>query len=210
MNRGLIRDNVRANLADAAITYYADPEINESIQDAYDEIVAKTMCHIKSVTYNWSVLNGNYIDFITDFGLTDYLGTYAIFNQQTNWWLRDDLSLRDLDRVRRDWEMWRGQPQFWIPHSLRFIIIAPINLPGSGQFTLWYYAIAPALVNDTSTPVIAADQHQLLEWYSTADLLESAEEIGKAGDIWTSYEVNLMEYKERCHNIAKTDLLLRI
>src|SRR5438093_12432235 len=87
MTRGQIRDNVRVNLSDVGITFYTDQEINESIQDAYNEIVAKTLCNIKSVTYPWSSVSGNYIDFVSDFALVDYIGTYAIFNNLTNWWL---------------------------------------------------------------------------------------------------------------------------
>lgn len=209
--RTQIRANVRQNLADVGITFYSESEINDSLQDAYNEIVAKTLCHIKqSTALNWSAVVGNYIDFETDFAITDYLGTYAIFNNLTNWWLRDDISIRDLDRIRRDWEQWRGQPQFWVPHSLKYIIVAPINLPGTGTFTPWYYAKAPTMTIDSDVPVIAADQHTLLEYYATADLLESAEERVKAQAWWNQYEPQKEEYKTRCHNLAKHDLLLRV
>lgn len=213
MNRGQLRDQIRVNLQDAAITYYSDDEINQSIQDAYYEVCCKTLCLIRNHTFDWSLVPqvGNHIDFTKPpFSLCDYIGTYAIFNNQTNWWLRDDISIRDLDRIRRDWELWRGQTQFWTPHSLQYIVVAPFNDPGVGSFVLWYYAYPPTLQVDADSPLIAADNHTLIEEYATADMLETAEEITKAGQWWSRYEPDKEQYKERCHNLAKYDVLLRV
>jgi hypothetical protein len=211
MTRGEIRRNVRRNLSDALITYYADEQINQSIQDAYNEIVAKTLCNIKSTTLNWPSNASNYFNFsASPFSVSDFLGTYAIFNNVTNLWLNDDLSLRDFDRIRRDWEIWRGQPQWWAPHSLKYTVIVPVNNPATGTFVLWYYAIAPVMTADTDEPIIAPDMHDLLEHYATADLLESAEEPTKAAKWWGDFYPQMESYKQRVHNLAKSQLLLRI
>ncbi len=209
--RAQIRANIQANLADVGLgTFYTPTEIDESIQDAYNEVVAKTLCNIKMMTLSWPATPSPYYDFITTHSVTDYLGTYAIFNNNTNFWLRDDVSLRDLDRIRRDWELWRGQPQFWCPHSLKRIVIVPNLLVGGGTFNLWYYAIAPVMTADSDVPIIAADEHVLIAWYSTADLIETAEEPAKAAHWWGMYEPAKEEYKQRCHNVAQAQLLLRI
>lgn len=210
--RGELRDIIRSNLADAGLgTYYTDDEINASIQDAYNEIVAKTLCNIKSsLAIAWPVAGTPYFDFLNDYAITDYLGTYAIFNNNTNFWLRDDISIRDLNRIRRDWEAWRGQPLYWTPHSLQRIVVIPTLTTGSGTFDLWYYATAPVMASDSDVPIIAADNHSLIEWYSTADLIETAEEVAKASLYWAQYEPNKEEYKARCHNIAQSNLALRI
>lgn len=207
MTRKEIRDLVRINLADAGITYYSDAEINASIQDAYNEICAKSQCLVKSSTRNWAA--ANYYDFLTD-GVTDYLGCIAIFNNVTNQWLRDDLSLRDFDRLRKDWELWTGQPQYWAPHSIKYTAIAPKLATAAGTFILWYWATAPTLSGDSDTPSIATDVHDLFEQYCTGDLLETAEEAVKASVFWSQYDAGILEYKERCHNLAKAELLLRI
>ena len=209
MNRGQIRANVRSNLQDNSITYYDDDTINQSIQDAYNEITTKCFCIIKSATIN-QVAGQPYYDFVS-LGISDYLGTIAIFNISTNFWLRDDISLRDFDRLRRDWEIWTGQPQFWAPHSLKYVAIAPnLAATSSEKFTLWYWAVAPALANDSSTFLIASDKQTMLEWYATADLLEDAQEITKAKPFWMDFEREKQDYHTRCVSLAKADLLLRV
>src|SRR5258708_3695769 len=111
MNRGQLPVNIRSNLSDNGITYFDDQTINDSIQDAYNEVAAKCFCIPKSAIIN-QISNVNYYDFLA-LGITDYLGTIGIFNLATNFWLRDDVSLRDFDRLRRDWERWNGEAQFW-------------------------------------------------------------------------------------------------
>jgi hypothetical protein len=209
MNRAQLRADVRSNLYDSGITFYDDDSINQSLQDAYDKIASECYCIIKSVAVN-QVPNQPYYDFKT-LGVSDYLGTIAIFNLSTNFWLRDDVSLRDFDRLRRDWEKWEGQPQFWTPHSLKYVAVAPnLSAVTTEQFTLWYWAIAPTFVLDTDVPLVAADMQTLLEYYATADKLEDAEESTKASIWWKAYADDAPQYKQRCLNLAKTDLLLRV
>lgn len=207
MNRGQIRQAISNNLEDANLTYYSNQEIDDSIQDCYNEVCAKTRCLVKSITLNW-LSEINYYDYIS-LGVSDYLGTVAIFNNASNLWLRDDVNIRDLHRIRRDWELWRGQPQFWVPHSLQYTVVCPCLQVGIGSYELWYYCIAPTLVNDTDVPVIATDMHSIFEQYCTADLLETAEESQKAIRWKTDYFNSLDSYKRRCHNFAKSQLLLR-
>lgn len=208
MNRATIRSNIRANLADNSTLTFSDLDINTSIQEAYNLVAAQCYNIIKSITLDW--LDGKiYYDF-ESLGVTDYLGTIGIFNLNTNFWLRDDLSLRDYDRLRRDWEMWVGQPMFWTPHSRQYIAVAPKLAAATGQYTLWYWAKAPIMSSDADVPLIASDMQTLLEHFGTADLLDSIEETTKAGTFWTKYYNNQPSYAERCLKLAKADLLLRI
>lgn len=211
MNFTQIAANVRANLSDAGITYYDADYINNSLQDAYNEVAAKTRCIIKSVTLN-QLANKNYYDFLA-LGVTDYIATIGIFNLDTQFWLRDDINLRDFDRIRRDWELWTGEPQFWASHSKQYIAVCP-TLPAivgnTNQFTLWYWAQAPSISANSGVPLIATDMQSILEKYSTADLLEGAEELTKSSVFWAEYEMDKEKYKERCVKLAAADLLLRI
>lgn len=210
MTRAQIREAVRNNLVDNGITYYKDDNINDVLQDAYNEIAAFSQCIIKHVTLDWQA-NVNYLDFVGEFAVSDYMGVIAIFNNSTNQWLVDNISIRDLDRIRRDWELWVGAPQFWCPFSQKYTVIAPKYPAVDGQqFTLWYYAVAPELTDDDSTPLVAPDMQDLFEFYATGDLLESAEEVTKAQPWMAKYDSRLLEYKDRCHNLARHDLLLRI
>lgn len=205
-----MRLNVRANLADANITYYQDGEINTALQNAYNYTVAKALAYVKPVTLNWPA-NTIYYDFTqSPFNLTDYIGVHAILNNNTQWYLRDDVSRRDLDRIRRDWELWTGNAQFWCPHSLRFVIIVPYNTTAVGTMQLWYYAQAPTFRGDSDSPIIAPDFHKHLEERATADMLEGAEEVSKAQYWWDQFWPSFEEFKARCENQAKNDLLLRV
>lgn len=203
-----IRNNVRNNLADNQITFYSEDDINQSIQDGYFDIAAKSFCINQTYTLSW-LNNKNYYDFVS-LKVPNYMGTIAIFNLNTNFWLEDSISLRDLDRLRYDWELWVGQPQFWAPHSYQYTVIAPKFLIGCGQFILLYWCAAPTLAGDYDVPLIATDMQVLLEDYATADLLDGAEEVTKAANFWKPYSTQLAMYKERCTNLAKSDILLRV
>jgi hypothetical protein len=209
-NLSLLRSNVRANLQDFSIGFFDDETINQLINDGYQEVASRCRCIIKSAQLQ-QIARNPYYDFIK-LGVSDYLGVIGIFNQDTQFWLRDDISIRDYDRLRRNWEIWTGQPQFWTPHSLQYVAIAP-NLTITtyrNLFTVWYWAQAPQLINDTDVPLIATDKQTMLEFYATAECLEDAKEFNKATDYWAMYEEDIPEYKTRCINLAKADMLQRI
>ena len=96
--RGQIKNTVRVNLDDLGVTFFSEDDLNDSLQDAYDDIVCLSRCIVKRVEINW-IENLSYYDFAGELGITDYLATVAIFNQVTNRWLRDDLTVRDFDRI---------------------------------------------------------------------------------------------------------------
>lgn len=227
--RGQLKSVVRTNLADLGVTFYSDDDLNDSFQDAYDDIAAIACCVVKHTTLAFES-NLSYYD-LFNFGVSDYIGTIAIFNYISNLWLRDDLNLKDFDRIRRDWEKWEGTPQFWAPSDPRRIAICPkvtggaaggafssvaftnayyINSAGLGTFELYYGAQAPTLTSDSSTFQVATDEQTLLEYYVTADMLEQAQEFSKAKIFWDKYYPNIYEYKARVKANCQADLLLRI
>ena len=214
MNRAQLRAIISDNQHDNGLTFFEAADINNTLQDAYNDISVRSQQIIKSVTLNW-LSQVNYYDFLSgnsgsNTAITDYLGTIAIFNNVTNQWLRDDISIRDYDRLRRDWEIWRGMPQFWTPHSLRYIAVAPCLQVGVGTFKLFYWASAPAFTSDNDTPLVSADMQTLFEQFGTADTFESSAEIVKAQPFWTTYFKRQLEYKERCRRLCKADILQRI
>jgi len=204
-----IRANVEANLNDNQV-FFEQTSVNASIQDAYNEVAAKCRCIIKSTNLAQQANKPYYAPLAL--GVTDYMGVIGIYNNDTSFWLRDDISLRDFDRIRRDWEIWAGEPQFWAPHSLAYFAVTPnlSQVTGANTFTLWYWGTAPSLSTDASVPLIAADMQSLLEDYATADQLEAAEEVSKAQPYWQRYMMRREQYKERCIKSAKYDLLMRL
>jgi hypothetical protein len=233
--RGQVKAEVQTNLTDLNINFYSDDDINNSIQDAYSDVVILTQCIQKQVTLPW-VSNLSYYDFVNRFNISDYLGTIAIFNNVSNLWLRDDLSLKDFDRIRRDWENWIGTTMFWAPSDPFRIGICPKMLDNNlrygafdansfnndaffinnsaqsnlGSFILYYWGLAPILVSDNDTFLIASDKDTTLTQYATADLLEQAQEFNKAGSYWGPYYTNVDDYADRVKRNCKADLLLRI
>lgn len=233
--RGAIKSQITGNLVDLSINFYSDEDLNISIQDAYTDISILTQCIGKtSLTFPW-ISNLSYYNFVK-LGINDYLATIAIFNNVTNLWLRDDLSLKDFDRIRRDWELWVGAPQFWAPSDFQTIAIAakymnsngntgafdPFTFSSSafftgvsssnslGTFDLHYWAIAPTLLGDSDVFLIASDMQNMVANYCTGDLLEQAQEFQKAQDCWGEYYNSIESYADRVKRNCKSDLLLRI
>lgn len=235
ITRGQVKAQIQTNLTDLNINFYSDEDLNNSIQDGYEDIVTLSQCIQKNITLPW-VSNLSYYNFQTRYQITDYLGTIAIFNNVSNLWLRDDLSLKDFDRIRRDWETWIGTVMFWAPSDPSNIAICPKMLDSNlsygafdygsfdsgsfyinnssesnlGSFILYYWATAPILVSDNDVLLMASDQNTTLVQYSTADLLEQAQEFNKANSYWQPYFKNVDEYSDRVKRNCKSDLLLRI
>jgi len=211
VNRGELRSIIKATLALKGIEtgYYQNSEIDNHIQDAYDYTIANSLCHIKfSPNINWLSYE-NYYDF-KSLGIQDYIGTVGIFNNNDNLWLRDNVPARLFDGLRIDWELWIGNPQFWSPHSLRHIAIAPRFNVAVGTLRCLYYAEAPALNSDSDGFVIAPDQQDLLEWRALGTLLEEAEESQKALTYMNDFEDKFVLFQDRCRAFARSDAIKRV
>jgi|SRR6266853_1354737 len=215
-----IKTNIKANLGDS--DFYPDIDIDDSVQDAYDEIVAISQCIVKKVTLAF-ISNLNYYNFrdLANFPaiyVADLMTVTAIFSNLTNQWLLDDKTLKDFDLIRSDWENWQGAPLWWAPtNDYRRYAIAPKLNPITSTFDLYYLAKAPIVVN-AEAPLIPSDFQNLIELYSCADLLESAEEFVKAGNYWAdfwgirngiqNYDSGIFALASRTKNIAKSNLLM--
>lgn len=208
MTRQQVKEAVLKNLNDAGAVYYTADDLNDSIQDAYDDIVALSQCLISSITLNWQSNQTYY--FFESLGATDFLAVLAVFNHNTNRFLDDSISLTQFDRIRDDWEIWGGQPEYWAPHSFESAAIIPRLVVATGQYTLYYTKRAPAMSQDADAFLFTRLAEDLVEQYVTADLLEQAEEFIKAGIFWKVYFEGIIAYKEQCKNIAKADLILHV
>src|SRR5882672_384264 len=113
MTFAAIKVNARINLNDAGVTAYSLADIDDSCQDAYDDIAFQTHCIIKSTTLNWQS-NLVYYDFVS-LGVSDFLACTAIFNNVNNLWLDDDTTRQQLDNEDARWEVTKGEPRMWIP-----------------------------------------------------------------------------------------------
>ena len=208
MTREELKEKVLKNLNNAGLSYYTTNDLNDAIQDGYDDIVALSQCLVGSIQLNWQGDLTYY--FFKSLGATDYLRPVAIFNHTTKLFLGDNLSLRDFDKLRDDWETWNAEPQYWAPHSFESVAIVPKPLVASGQYTLYYIKEAPVIASDVTAFLFSKFADDLIEAYVTADLLEQAEEFTKATNYWKDYFDGLRDYKIQCSNLAKADLLLHL
>lgn len=202
-----IKNHVRKNLDDLGITFYSAPDIDDSILDAYVDIVIRTQCIIKKASSLSWIANLSYIDFVSDYNITDYLACTAIFNNNLNRFLEDNLSVTQFNLIREDWEICNGEPTNWAPSDFKRIAIFPRQALANGTFDLYYWATAPTFI-DADTPLVATDKQQMFEQYGVADLLEQSEEFTKAQIFWKEYFLNIEEYFERAKRLAKSDLML--
>lgn len=206
MTRGTVKTNVKVNLGNSV--FYGETDLNDSLQDAYDDVIINTQVRITSVTKPWVSDLSYYI--WPDQGITDLLAPIAVFNVNTNLFLEDGFSVRDFDKFRLDWEQWNGEPYMWAPVAFDRIAIAPKQLVASGTYKLFYWQVAETLTDDSDVLSLHKDAARLLEYYSTADLLEQAEEFTKAGKYWETYFARVREYADRAKQVAKRDLMLRL
>jgi hypothetical protein len=202
-----IKTSIRKNLDDLNISFFSGPDIDDSVTDAYNDIVIRSKCILKKAAGLSWIGALSYIDFVADYGITDYLATTAIFNVNLNRFLEDNLAITHFDIIRNDWEICVGEPTNWAPSSAKRIAIFPRQSVSQGTFDLYYWATPPTIA-DADTPLIASDKQQMFDQYSVADLLEQAEEYTKAMVFWKEYFKNLEEYKDRVQRLAKSDLML--
>ena len=168
-------------------TYYTSIDMNDSIQDGLDEVVAFSGCIFRSVVLPFQA-NLTYYDLVKLF--PDYIGLVAIFNSVIRRWL-SPTSLRKLNQARIDWETALGTPYYFVPISHRYIsIYKKPGTPNYGNAYIFYVAAAPLLGDGTSIP-IPEDHLSALESYSIQDLWEQNQEFNKSSEYFETYVNNL-------------------
>jgi len=186
MTRDDIAARVRFNLNDTGITFYSANDINDSIQDGYNEVVALGRTIESTATINF-VANLSYYDLSTL--ISDYMHIIGIFNNNSKKWL-DYLPLKLLQATDARWETKTGQPKFFTVLDDSYIALYPKLGSASGNMLVMYKAKANTLLAAT-TPTIQTYNQVVLEQYSTSDLLEQAEEYSKAQRFSVEYSDEL-------------------
>ena len=200
MTRDDIAARVRFNLDDSVISFYSADDINDSIQDAYHEVIAIARTIESATTINLTA-NLSYYNLSTL--ISDYLHVVGLYNTQTKKWL-DYLPLKLLQELDARWETKIGEPQYFTVLDDSYIAIYPKVSATSGTLAVLYKAMANTL-SAATTPTIP-DYHQIiLEQYSTMDLLEQAEEFVKAQEWMREYFTQGMELQHQMNNRNSVD-----
>lgn len=172
---------VRRNLDDTAISFYTEFDLNNSLQDAVDEIEAFAGSQLRAITFPKQVKL--YYDFATY--VPDLLSVVGIFDPTNNIWLTPKSS-RGLDLIREDWENWRGSPRYFNTISHRYTALVPWPSTATGAYLLLYKA-QPHTINDGYVPAIPEHLSVIVENYSTGDMQEQAKEFVKANSWLNKY-----------------------
>ena len=199
-----IYSSVRENLYDSGVTFFSVEDINRSIQDGYNLIAA--VCGTTDKSTHFPQIATPYYDLSVH--IPDFYSIIGIYNKATNRWL-SFLPVTGLDRLRSDWELWNGEPEYYHPVDFKRLCLVPFNSSPTNTLYIWYKAKAPIL-SDTSVPDIPTQNDDILEFYSTADLLEQAREFKKAQIYWEQYRASLPTVTDSIDNLAKYDRIFNM
>lgn len=200
MTRDQIAGKVRENLSDLGITYYSVSDINESIQDAYEEVVVYCECIEKETDIEYRN-DTTYYDLSAL--VPDYYRPLRIFNTSENFQLRFGTD-REQDSWNTIWEISSRTARDAVILGPRYIGFNGRAAEATGKFHLNYKAQAPVL-SGNSVILINAAYLLLLENYATADLLEQNQEYIKAQIYWNQYDEMIEIYRSKIMLLSKTD-----
>lgn len=209
MNRGQARKKIAYNLDDFGV-FYSVEDINESIQDGYDEIAVVSESIERQVDLSVDVIlntmGGGKPWLHIKTLIPDYYRPLAILNMSTRQFLTPNID-RNEDDYKIGWQISNTANVY------SFIINGPewIALPNgywqsSNQPLRVFYIAVPLRMQTDDDPFRILNEYQfLIELYSTADLLEQNREFTKAQQYWTDYEVGLNEYRLKILSLSKAD-----
>lgn len=201
MTRDQVAQIVKHNLDDAGV-YYSDSDINESLQDAYDEIAVFTEFIERTIEISLQA-DTNYYNL--SLLIPDYYRLVYIYNIGKKQFIYPDVE-RKISGYRADWELaYQTETNFTI-NGPKYIGIfgRTAFVEPNAKLKIWYKATAP-IMQGNSIILINTNYIQLLENYSTADLLEQNQEFTKALEYWQTYEVDLLKYREKIQLLSKKD-----
>jgi len=200
MLRSTMARKISDNLNDLAVTYYSNQDLNNSIQDAVDEIVVYSECLDAETELPFQ-------SNLTYYNLTDLIPN---FYRLTRIWYSGISQFFEIGSDRRefsyrsDWEIRSGTARTLVIAGPNRIAFDGRTSNPTGVFRIFYKATAPILNDQLHIPINTNYLH-LVENYCTADLLEQNEEFIKASKFWAKYEPELEEYKKKIQLLSKSD-----
>lgn len=168
---------VSTTLHDAGLKWFSTNDINNSIQDQYNKIVA-LLCPIEKSTLIPFIASPYY----NMRSIQDFMYLSAIYNPQINSWLRG-FPNKDFNRNYFTFQN-IGNSRYYNILDLNKIVIWPYLNPAKGLFYIIYKAKAPTISNNHIPLLPYSVGSQILEYATIADLLEQAREFKKAAGWW--------------------------
>lgn len=175
MTRETIRTQVSEALEDSHNVHFTESDVNTQIQNAYNLVVLLSGCKITSTDVSF-VSDRVYYTMSDD--VSDFYRALAIFNNNTNKWLTPR-SLKQIEVLDAKWEIINAEPTTFIPIGVDTIAFYPHAETATGDFKLYYSAIADTLADD-SIPDFYSDLHPVLQHLAVSEHLASIFEFVKA------------------------------
>ncbi len=186
-----VKNDISAHLNDAV--FYTDTDLNESIQDGYNESVLLTRAIEKRYTLN---LIANLVYYKLTTYMTDLYSVTQIFLQEHRRWLIPK-SQNWLDRhYKENWELAIGSPIYFTIVNYERIGICPHPAAAAGSLDIYYKASAPTMTSDTNVFDIPNADH-VMQKYVITDLLAQAQEFTKASGYYKKYIDQIKQVNNR-------------
>lgn len=197
---------VSTNLFDSNLKWYTQQDILNSLQDAYNKVVA-LLRPIEKSTFIPKT-SEPYYDLRQ---IPDYMYVSGIFNPTTNLWL-EGLSYKQMKATYQTY-LAIGEPKWINIVDLYRTIIWPYPPGATGVLYVLYKAQAPPITM-AHVPILPySTGPRLLEYFTTADLFEQAREFKKA-QLWWDRALKpnpignssiFEQCKKEIQSIARTD-----
>jgi len=169
---------IQNNLYDLKLRWFTTDDINNSLQDSYNKIVA-LLGPIEHSTFI-PIISEPYYDLRQ---IPDFMYVVGIYNPFTNLWLQGG-SYREMKATFQTF-LQIGQPRFMNIMDFNRILMWPYLPNATGVLYVLYKASAPP-ISPSHTPILPyGTGARLLEYFTTADLLEQSREFKKA-QTWLS------------------------
>lgn len=193
MTRDEIAGRVYRNLEDEDALHFTSDDINDAIQDGYDELALETLCVEKIANVNW-VANQVYYNFSSL--ISDFYNVFAIWNKRNNKWI-GGVTWRELRESTFKWSTMLGETFLWAPFGYSHIGIyrTPTVDDSTNPMVVMYSAQAETLIG-SDTPSFPPDLHDTLVEYATGDLLNQDLEYTKSLIYINRYEEKKQRIKD--------------
>lgn len=184
-------------LEDVSGTFYTANDLNDSIQDGYDEICCVTGLIEKVVTLPF--LSGQIYYNLYD-SIPGFLRINKLFSKAINRWLRF-FDVRFFGAQRFDWECSLSTAWWSAIINYQYItFFSHYGPPITADFDCMVNIGHDELVDNTTLLQIPDQYINGLVNYVIADMLEQAQEFTKAQDYWAEYGVITDLLKTHCVN----------
>lgn len=117
-----IKSRIRQNLNDNGVTFYSTEDLDDSFQDAYDDIAFLSRCIIKKRAVSKQA-NLSYYALADE--ITDLMAPIAIYDPAQSKFLLDDKTLRDFELENDSWELRTGTPTHWAALDHKYTALYP-------------------------------------------------------------------------------------